>query len=82
MITAARFDTGRPVLIVPYIKTGALRLSVMLCRDGSRNVTCAIGDTQLFLACEKAIVTWRPLESFYMNGFRTFAKLSKTPVNV
>jgi hypothetical protein len=38
IITAAIFDSGRPVLIVPYIQTDGIRLNrVMICWDGTRN---------------------------------------------
>jgi nucleotide-binding universal stress UspA family protein len=56
IITAALFDSGRPVLIVPYIQTEGLLLNrVMLCWDGSRNATRAVADAQPFLARAKAI---------------------------
>jgi nucleotide-binding universal stress UspA family protein len=54
--TAALFESGRPVLIVPYIQMEGLRLNrVMLCWDGSRNAARAIADAQPFLARAKAI---------------------------
>ena len=44
-IEAALFDSGRPVLVVPYIQASGLRLDrVMICWDGSRNAARAIGD--------------------------------------
>jgi nucleotide-binding universal stress UspA family protein len=53
---AALFESGRPVLIVPYIQRDGLRLNrVMLCWDGSRNAARAIADAQPFLARAKAI---------------------------
>ena len=56
IITAALFDSGRPVLIVPYIQAEGLGLNrVMLCWDGSRNAARAIADAQPFLARAKAI---------------------------
>ena len=56
IITAALFDSGRPVLIVPHIQTDGLRLNrVMLCWDGSRNAARAIADAQPFLTRAKAI---------------------------
>jgi nucleotide-binding universal stress UspA family protein len=56
IITAALFDSGRPVLIVPYIQTDGLRLNrVMVCWDGSRNAARAIADAQPFLTRAKAI---------------------------
>lgn len=42
---AALFESGRPVIIVPYIQKGPLKLDrVMLCWDGSRAATRAIAD--------------------------------------
>ena len=56
IITAALFDSGRPVLIVPYIHTDGFRLNrVMICWDGSRNAARAIADAQPFLTRAKAI---------------------------
>jgi nucleotide-binding universal stress UspA family protein len=53
---AALFESGRPVLIVPYIQRDGLRLNrVMLCWDGSRNAARAIADAQPFLARAKAL---------------------------
>jgi nucleotide-binding universal stress UspA family protein len=56
LIEAALFDSGRPVLIVPYIQTQGLRLDhVLVCWDGSRNAARAIADANPFLARAKAI---------------------------
>jgi nucleotide-binding universal stress UspA family protein len=56
LLIAALFDSGRPVLIVPCIQRGGLRLNrVMLCWDGSRNAARAIADAQPFLVRAKAI---------------------------
>jgi nucleotide-binding universal stress UspA family protein len=42
---AALFESGRPVIIVPYIQKAPLKLDrVMLCWDGSRAATRAIAD--------------------------------------
>ncbi|AMN38516.1 universal stress protein [Rhodoplanes sp. Z2-YC6860] len=47
---AALFDSGRPVLIVPYIQKTGIKLDrVMLCWDGSRNAARAVGDAMPFL---------------------------------
>ena len=47
------FDSGRPVIFVPYIQKSGLKLDrVMLCWDGSRAATRAINDAMPFL--EKA----------------------------
>jgi len=47
---AALFESGRPVIIVPYIQRQPLKLdNVMLCWDGSRAATRAISDAMPFL---------------------------------
>jgi nucleotide-binding universal stress UspA family protein len=56
IIHAALFDSGRPVLIVPYIQRDGLKLDrVMVCWDGSRNAARAMGDAMPFLARAKAV---------------------------
>jgi len=42
----ALFESGRPVIVVPFIHKGALKLDrVMVCWDGSRAATRAIADS-------------------------------------
>jgi hypothetical protein len=49
-IEAALFESGRPLLIVPYIQTAGLKLDrVMVCWDGSRSAARAVGDAMPFL---------------------------------
>jgi nucleotide-binding universal stress UspA family protein len=56
IIQAALFDTGRPVLIVPYIQKGEARLDrILICWDGSRPAARAIADSLPFLRRAKAI---------------------------
>jgi nucleotide-binding universal stress UspA family protein len=44
-IEAALFESGRPVMIVPYIQKSGIKLDrVMACWDGSRNAARAISD--------------------------------------
>ena len=53
---AALFESGRPVLIVPYIQKAGLKLErVMLCWDGSRAATRAIADSLPFLQKAKQV---------------------------
>jgi nucleotide-binding universal stress UspA family protein len=53
---AALFESGRPVLFVPYIHTAALNLRhVTVCWDGSRAATRAIADAMPFLERAKHI---------------------------
>ena len=56
MIEGALFDSGRPVLVVPYIQRAGLKLDrVMVCWDGSRNAARAINDAMPFLSHTKAV---------------------------
>jgi nucleotide-binding universal stress UspA family protein len=56
MIEAALFDSGRPVLIVPYIQRNKLTLDrVLVCWDGSRTAARAIGDGMALLERAKAV---------------------------
>ena len=49
-IEAALFDSGRPVLVVPYIQKAGLKLGrVVVCWDGSRNAARAVGDAMPLL---------------------------------
>ena len=51
IIEAALFESGRPVIAVPYIQKAPLKLdNVMLCWDGSRAATRAIADAMPLLA--------------------------------
>ena len=55
-IEAALFDSGRPVLIVPYIQKDGIKLDrVMVCWDGSRNAARAVGDALPLLKRAKKI---------------------------
>ena len=49
-IEGALFNSGRPVLVVPYIQSSGLKLDrVMVCWDGSLNAARTIGDAMPFL---------------------------------
>lgn len=53
---AALFQSGRPVIVVPYIHTGALTLNrVLVCWDGGRAAARAIGDAMPLLERAKAV---------------------------
>ena len=55
-IEAALFNSGRPVLVVPYIQSTGLKLDrVMVCWDGSRNAARAVGDAMPLLRRAGAI---------------------------
>jgi nucleotide-binding universal stress UspA family protein len=50
------FESGRPVVFVPYIQNVGLKLDrVMVCWDGSRAATRAIGDSLPFLQKAKQV---------------------------
>jgi nucleotide-binding universal stress UspA family protein len=56
IIEAALFESGRPVLVVPYVrKEGLLLDRVMVCWDGSRSAARALGDAMPLLARAQAI---------------------------
>jgi len=56
MIETALFDSGRPVLVVPYVHKGAARLERgLVCWDGSRNAARAVGDAMPFLQRAKSV---------------------------
>ena len=56
MIEGALFDSGRPVLAVPYIQRAGLKLDrVMVCWDGGRNAARAINDAMPFLTRAKTV---------------------------
>jgi nucleotide-binding universal stress UspA family protein len=56
IIEAALFESGRPVLVVPYIQRDGLKLDrVMVCWDGSRNAARAVGDAMPLLVRAKAV---------------------------
>jgi nucleotide-binding universal stress UspA family protein len=56
LIEAALFDSGRPVLVVPYIQTEGPKLDhVLVCWDGSRHTARAVADAGPFLARARMI---------------------------
>ncbi len=56
IVEGALFDSGRPVLVVPYIQKGGLKLDrVMVCWDGGRNAARALADAMPILRKAKAV---------------------------
>ena len=56
LIEATLFDSGRPIIVVPYFQKEALKLDkVVCCWDGSRAATRAINDAMPFLARAKSV---------------------------
>jgi nucleotide-binding universal stress UspA family protein len=56
IIEGALFESGRPVLIVPYIQKAGLKVDrIMLCWDGSRNAARATADAMPFFKRSKLV---------------------------
>jgi nucleotide-binding universal stress UspA family protein len=56
MIEAALFESGRPLVVVPYIQRQGLKLDrVIVCWDGGRTAARAIADAMPFLERAKAV---------------------------
>ena len=56
IVEAALFESGRPVLVVPYIQREGLAPNcVMVCWDGSRSAARAVGDALPFLLRAKRV---------------------------
>ncbi len=56
MIEGALFESGRPLVVVPYIQRRGLTLErVLVCWDGGRTAARAIGDAMPFLERAKAV---------------------------
>ena len=56
MIEGALFESGRPIIVVPYIQKQGLTLErVMVCWDGGRMAARAIADAMPFLTRAKAV---------------------------
>jgi nucleotide-binding universal stress UspA family protein len=50
------FESGRPVIFVPYIQTGGVNLDrIMVCWDGSRTASRAVADAMPFLKKAKQV---------------------------
>ena len=56
IIEAALFESGRPIIVVPYIQKDGLKLDrVMVCWDGSRTAARALADAMPLLEHAKSI---------------------------
>ena len=56
IVEGALFGSGRPVVVVPYIQKGGLKLDrIMVAWDASRNAARAVADAMPFLKKAKAI---------------------------
>jgi len=87
IVEAALFDSGRPVLIVPYIQRSGLTLErVMVCWDGSRSAARAVADAMPLLVRAKATevltVASEPAKSNEMPGADIAHHLARHGVKV
>ena len=87
IVEAALFDSGRPVLIVPYIQRSGLTLDrVMVGWDGSRSAARAVADAMPLLvrakATEVVIVASEPAKSDEMPGADIAHHLARHGVKV
>ena len=56
IIEGALFESGRPVIVVPYIQKSGLTLErVLVCWDGGRTAARAVADAMPFLTRAKAV---------------------------
>src|SRR4249920_3572574 len=87
IVEAALFDSGRPILVVPYIQRNGLRLDrVLLCWDGSRSAARAAADALPFLRRAKVVevvtVASEPAKSDEMPGADIAQHLARHGVTV
>jgi nucleotide-binding universal stress UspA family protein len=87
IIEAALFQSGRPVVVVPYIqKTGLTLNRVLVCWDGGRQAARAIADALPFLHRAKAVqvvvVATKPLKSDDSRGADIARHLAHHDLNV
>jgi nucleotide-binding universal stress UspA family protein len=87
ILEAALFDSGRPVISVPFIQRAPLKLDrVMVCWDGSRVAARAIGDAMPLLQragrVEVVIVTNEPGKQDQIEGADMGAHLARHELDV
>ena len=87
IVEAALFDSGRPVICVPFIQKEPLKLDrVMVCWDGSRAAARAIGDAMPLLQrarrVEVVIVTKERGKQDQIEGADMGAHLARHGLNV
>jgi nucleotide-binding universal stress UspA family protein len=84
---SALFDSGRPLIIVPYIQKGPLKLDhVMVCWDGGRAATRAMADAIPLLQragrVEVVIVTNEPGKQDQIEGADMGTHLARHGLNI
>ena len=87
IVEAALFDSGRPVIIVPYIQKAPLKLDrVMVCWDGGRAAARAVGDAMPLLQragrVQVVIIANEPGKQDQIEGADVGAHLARHGLNV
>jgi nucleotide-binding universal stress UspA family protein len=87
IIEAALFESGRPVIAIPYIQREPLKLDrIMVCWDGSRSASRAIGDAMPLLRRAKrvdvVVVTNGGIKSDEVPGADIAQHLARHDLNV
>jgi nucleotide-binding universal stress UspA family protein len=87
IVERALFDSGRPVIVVPYIQTAPFKLGrVMICWDGSRPAARAIADAMPLLALaertEVVIVADEPEKEDELHGVGVGQHLARHGLDV
>jgi nucleotide-binding universal stress UspA family protein len=87
ILQAALFDSGRPVLMVPWIQRTGLKLDrILVCWDGSRSAARAVADAMPFLlraqAAEVVVVTSKAGKSDELPGADIAQHLARHGVKV
>jgi nucleotide-binding universal stress UspA family protein len=87
IVERALFDSGRPVIVVPYIQTAPFKLArVMICWDGSRPAARAIADAMPLLALaertEVVIVADEPEKEDELHGVGVGQHLARHGLDV
>ena len=87
IVEAALFDSGRPLIIVPYIQKARLKLDrVMVCWDGGRAAARAVGDAMPLLQragrVEVVIIANEPGKQDQIEGADVGAHLARHGLNV
>ena len=86
LIEGALFESGRPVIVVPYVQKAPLALNrVLVCWDGSRPSTRAVADAVPFLERSKAIeivVVTGERKSDALRGTNMSRHLARHGINV
>jgi nucleotide-binding universal stress UspA family protein len=86
MIEGALFESGRPVIVVPYVqKQGVTLAHVLICWDGGRTAARAVADAMPFLQRAQVVeilVVAEPRKHAQVTGARLSEHLSRHGITV